>query len=980
MTINIDIVNEIDEAFAITCHEFHMLEECKEVINNSYGLKFLTLNIRSINHNFDSFVIALERLSTTFDVIVLTECWLQCSPLVGQIPDYDVFLTQNNLNRCGGVTVYVQKKWNAAAQELHITEAEGLSIDIPTFGTVLALYRSPSFSNKFIFIESLNSTLKLFEKSSSLILAGDININILDLSDPDTSEYLNVLSQFNLIPAITRPTRKSTCIDHIFVKTQKNECISAVAHSDITDHSICMLGISCTRPKAITRHSIKIDYNAVAQDLKVADWSPVMESQDVDVASEHLGTIITSAVNKHTVKRVTSRSKCILKPWMTPGLLRCTKHKDRLHLDCRKNPTDSVKELVYKRYRNYLRNLLQSLKNEYESKELANNKNNSKGLWKAIRRISNSKSKCDSTSELSKVKAESPQESANFCNEYFANVGERLANKLLSQNKRTQEDLMQQLNLGSTSSYSFFLQPTDIYEVDRIIMHLKNDSAAGIDGLNPALIKAIRFEIANPLTHVLNLSISSGSFPANWKKAMVVPIHKSGSKKCPENYRPISLLNIFSKILEKIVNNRLQSYLEDNNLLSNRQFGFRPKKSTEDAVVTLVEFVADRLDRNEKCIGVFLDLAKAFDTVPVQLLLKKMDNIGIRGLPLEWFRSYLTDRSQCTKLGEVISGELPVRFGVPQGSVLGPTLFTIFLNDVHNALSQDIEVICYADDTVALFNDESWAGAFRKAEEGMETLKYWLDRNLLTLNPSKTKYLCFHKTKPSAPNFPTILHLHSDCDHGSCSCQTIDRATDIRYLGIVVDENLSFRKHIEAASARMRKLIFVMKLLRHSADSDTLRLVYTSLGESLLSYCISVWGGSCVTSMLMLERAQRAVLKTMCNKPILFPTKALFAEVKVLNVRQLYILKACLKVHRQVLNSPEYPNMSRKRIFKLPTVAVRTTFAQKLPTYLLPHVYNRINNLTELKVLTVRQAKTTITSLLLSMTYHETETLLKNIK
>lgn len=244
MPINVDIVSEIDEAFAIPCHECNLLEECGELMHNLNGLKVLTLNIRSINRNFDSFLIALERLAITFDIIILTECGLQCSPLVGQIPGYDVFQTENNLNRCGGITVYTLKCRSASAQKLQISEAECLSIEVSLVGTILAVYRSPSFLNKATFLDSLSSALKFFEKSGTLILAGDLNINILDQSDQDVSQYLNILAESNMLPAITRPIRINSCIDHIFVRTQAAETVGIVGHTDITDHSICMLDIS----------------------------------------------------------------------------------------------------------------------------------------------------------------------------------------------------------------------------------------------------------------------------------------------------------------------------------------------------------------------------------------------------------------------------------------------------------------------------------------------------------------------------------------------------------------------------------------------------------------------------------------------------------------------------------------------------------------------------------------------------------------
>ena len=179
------------------------------------------------------------------------------------------------------------------------------------------------------------------------------------------------------------------------------------------------------------------------------------------------------------------------------------------------------------------------------------------------------------------------------------------------------------------------MDPTDVWEINQIISKLKIDSAPGPDSFTPTLIKLIKSEIVIPLTHIMNLSLESGTFPNLWKEAQVTPVHKNGSKQNPTNYRPISLLAIFSKILEKIVNKRLTSYLETNNLLSKKQFGFRQGKSTEDAVSLLANTVTSYLDENEKCIGIFLDLAKAFDTVATPILLKKLESIGIRGLPTE---------------------------------------------------------------------------------------------------------------------------------------------------------------------------------------------------------------------------------------------------------------------------------------------------------------------------------------------------------
>lgn len=245
-----------------------------------------------------------------------------------------------------------------------------------------------------------------------------------------------------------------------------------------------------------------------------------------------------------------------------------------------------------------------------------------------------------------------------MCNKYFATVGTSLANNILNKVGKTELELASLAKSSESPNQSFFLYPTDQNEISKYIMQLRNNSAPGLDRIRNQLMKSIVKHISIPLSHICNLSLSSGCFPDAWKAAVITPIHKSGDKTSPSNYRPISLLSVVSKVLEKVVNTRLVKYLESNKLLSPSQFGFRQGFSTEQAVSLLLDKVTTQLDQGKSCLGVFLDLAKAFDTVSVPILLQKMENIGVRGLPLDWFRSYLSDRQQQTRIRESISDPL----------------------------------------------------------------------------------------------------------------------------------------------------------------------------------------------------------------------------------------------------------------------------------------------------------------------------------
>lgn len=954
------------------------MENCEDIVDQNFNFKLLTFNIRSIQKNFNSFLVALQRLKSKIDVIVLTECWLSSGVRPGQIPGYNTYATKNNLNRAGGVVAYISEKWDATVDEPAFEEAECLKIKLSESMIIFGIYRSPSFPQMTRFITCLGNSLNPIGNMSTVVVAGDININIVDMVDQTTNEYLCAMAEFGFRPAITSPTRLDSCLDHIFIRTKARTVTGIVCKTSITDHDFALLAMSLTadgRGQRL-RCASKTDIRGIVLELEGVDWSAVTSVTDADAAAEIFSNILMPIIQRHTSKKEVGRAKYIIKPWITPGLLRCQKHRDRLHLELRKHPNDPVRKLVYKRYRNFLSQLQHKLKCDFESKALEDNKCNTKGLWKVIGKIAGYKNSTTPSTDLLKLNR-SPLESVNDCNEYFIGVGKKLSHALLTNLDKTEATLSSHLTSAMSSPHTLFFQPTDEYEVDKLISQLRNDSAPGIDGLKAPLLKAIKSAVVPPLTHIYNLSLSTGVFPRLWKKATVIPIHKSGQRGNPENYRPISLLVNFSKILEKIVNRRLVGYLERFGLLSDRQYGFRLQKSSEDALNYLTTQVTTCLDDGRRCVGVFLDLARAFDTVSVTMLIKKLEFYGIRGLPLQWFRSYLTERCQSVRVGEYLSKELPITFGVPQGSVLGPTLFIIYMNDIFSASASRADLVCYADDTAALFYGNTWNDVLRSAEAGMNVLKQWLDNNLLTLNLKKTKYICFHKTKASEPKFPTDLKIHSKCNASACDCGSVDRTECMRYLGVEMDQHLSFKPHIVTLAQRVRKLMYVMRLLRDSADKRVLRLVYVSLCESILGYGISVWGGAGKTAMLGLERAQRSVLKVMHRKPFQYPTHQLHTEAGVLSVRQLFICRVVVIMHHRTINSQEYSALLKKRIFRIPQAATGSPFARRFPQFLHSYIYNKVVKLCNIQKYNMKQMLVIVRKWLLLLNHMETEELLK---
>lgn len=987
-------MDEFDEIMNIECHVSNKIESCKDMINvTENNFTVLTFNIRSINRNFDNFLVTYQRLNIGFDVIILTECWLSETSSVGQIPGYTSFSTRKNINQNGGVVIYVADKWtNVSVYEPDFSDANCLIIDIKNYFSVVGIYRSPSFKNIDGFLSSLDTQLSHLKQRSSIILAGDINIDILESTNSKpASEYVCLLAEHGLVPAIDAPTRNDACLDHIFVKYNKL-VKSVVCETDLTDHDLAMAVFALThneigRPNRI---STKRNVKAITEDLEKVNWSKVMEKLTVSEAADTFSEIIVNTVQRHTSDVKVRRSKHNLKPWITPGLIRCMKHRDKLHKQSKNAPDDHSLKITYTRYRNYCNCLLRKLKATYENNVLNENKNNPKQLWRTIKDICHTTTKRADCSE--QLLPENPCENKHTLEshaQYFASVGESLANN--STLKSNGYPITAQTNNARKPPISsFFFNPTDVQEVLTTINNLRKETSPGIDGISNSIVKQIKGVIVEPLTYVINLSLATGVFPDKWKTALICPIYKNGAKNLISNYRPISLLGVFSKILEKIVNIRLISYLEKRGLLSDRQFGFRRGKSTEQAVELFTNLAVARLDKAQKCVGVFLDLAKAFDTVSVPLLLNKLENMGIRGLALQWFHSYLTDRRLCLRLGKLVSDPHFVKYGVPQGSILGPTLFILYIDDIHKLSLRNAEIICYADDTAILFYDTSWKSVMATAENGLTLIADWLCRNMLTLNTNKTKYVRFRKTEASAPKaaLQANIKIHMCRTYSfdkpesqvlvseSCNCEVIEETNKIKYLGVTLDNKLTFRQHTQMIAAKVRKLIHVMKRLRNCADIDTLRIVYYALCQSLLNYCILVWGGTGKTIMMELERAQRSILKVMLNKPFLYSTDKLYCESKVLSVRRLFIYRVCAETHEKALNVGGCSEMKERRVYKVRLPAVNSAFAHRFGSYIYPFIYNKVAKTCDLRQCTTKQAKKIVFKWLITLTYDATEKIL----
>ena len=526
---------------------------------------------------------------------------------------------------------------------------------------------------------------------------------------------------------------------------------------------------------------------------------------------------------------------------------------------------------------------------------------------------------------------------------------------------------------------SLVLLQVDEQEIDRLISGLRSDCAIGWDGISSRILQRSKYILVPAITHICQLAMDTGLFPNSFKKAIVHPIFKGGKEDEVTNYRPISVLTALSKILEKVLNNRLVNFLESRDILARNQFGFRKGISTEHAVSSLVEDVVGCLDAKDRCLGIFIDLSKAFDTVSIPMLLKKLEHIGVRGVQLSLFKDYLTSRKQSVRIGDFKSDEEELVFGVPQGSILGPTLFLIYINSLCKLVIPNCNIYAYADDTALIVNGPNWKDTCRYAETALSTVVSWFNSNLLTINLKKTSFITFALNTSSLPAAGAITIKAHTCltnPISGCQCLELSRSTTTKYLGLNIDQHLKWDKHIHSLIPRIRKLIHIFKNLNSVTDLKTLKTVYFALCQSVLSYCITVWGGAAKYIMLPLERAQRAVLKVMTKKPFRYPTLQVYNDNSVLTVRQLFIMLTILRKHSQLPFDPSLLIRKRRsdRVCHIPQH--RTALAGRHFKILSSKMYNKINKILQIYRCTKRKTKQKLQEWLKTLTYTTTEDIL----
>lgn len=896
----------------------------------------LCLNIRSLNANFTNLEVFIERLDFKPVIIICTETWELTHPNLYSLKNYKLYYNNSNINKSDGTVVYISDK---LIEETKVISCKTLkiintSIKLETNENleISALYRSHDLG-KPEFIESLKNYLKLKNKIKNHLIIGDFNINLLQL-DHYTSEHLNNLQEFGFYPGFTGITRpadsesEGSCIDNVFIKTNSISTTTFKLSVPLTDH--LPIFISCCKLKKLNKSTQYTTTNSV-QLINTANnvyWNEILSMQDPDLATDELINKIQFCIEQaKTVKNLTKDKNRPRKEWITKGIIESCKRKDFLYKIYKKNPNNSATKKEFQLYSKILNRVISEAKYRYEYEEVQTNLHSTKKLWNLINekigKVKNKEQNINYILDENELKINNSKEIASKFNYYFSNIGIELSAKIDQPPNTT-------IDLPPSNHKTFFLFPTNNFEIQQIITKMKLKKG-GVDGITTKTLKLLKEFITPSLVHIINLSIVKSVWPKSLKIAEIKPIHKSKSKHHISNYRPISLISNIAKIFEKIVHCRLFKFCIDCNLISDNQYGFVKKRNSNQALNKVTNIILDRLDNGKPIAITFLDLAKAFDTVNHKILLDKLYNYGIRGCAHKFITSYLQERKQRVIINNEVSESCDVSTGVPQGSILGPLLFILYINDLLKKVPENI-LMSYADDTVVISIDNTWPEVEQKMNELLVTVSTWLALNKLSLNVEKTIYMAFGN--------------HCDCIANNLDIRIknipIIKVESAKYLGVIFDQRLKWDKHIEYVMNKTKYLIVVFYKLSKYMKRETLLLIYYALFNSIISYGIISWGGAYNNYLQLLQSRQNKILKII--------NKNTFVSIKnPLVIRQLFALESIIFYYLELRN--RFINSTSKTRRKLlPPPKTRNKVSDKSSYLVAIYYYNELpNNLKQLQ-------------------------------
>ena len=925
---NINLFNEATDNpyddLSIKCNYF---DEAQYICEHRNLKKFslLSLNTQSLPAKYNElceFIYSLHNANCSPDVILLQETWKIVDNSIFPLRGYSELTCKNRTTgQGGGVGLYFKNglKYKIIEDKSlffdHVLESICAEITLPSLKkiAVVSLYRPaaghPTLSPVFQFDQFLelfsNLISSLLDSYSEVYLLGDFNINVLKYTSCEQAkEFIDLLFSFGLLQVVTKPTRctpnSATLIDHVLSTPRSSFFETAIITNKISDHFPIIHFLDSAKNRTTHKAIVSRDFSAAncqrfKELLHGFSWNSVRECTDAQEAFSLFNNTFLGLYESHfpIVSTKFNRNLHCIEKWFSKGLLTSRVNKLKLSKTCITHPTqENISK--FKQYRHIYNKTVRAAKKLFFDKQLKCAQSNLKKTWNILKEALNKtpkQSKPLSCLLVNGKECNDPRAMAEALNDFFTNA----ASLIVDQIPPTDRPPPNTLNEPEVIHPLFSLtnSPVTRSEIAEIFKLLQDKKTQDYCGISINFIKNFSDQLVMPLQHIINLSFETSVVPNQMKIAKVIPLFKSGDPLSMDNYRPISLLSSFSKILEKIVANRLCNYLETNNLLSTSQFGFRPGHSTVHPMTLFANHVSKALNEKEHTIAVFCDLRKAFDSCNHQILLSKLSRLGIRGAALNWFANYLSDRSQFVCVNGVNSSMQTIRLGVPQGSILGPILFLLYINDL--PLCTTLLALLFADDTTLLASGSNLPELINYVNDELYKISTYFRNNKLALHPQKTQFMLISNS-PTAKNASVNLFINNNNSlespdqnlvHPISRVLSSSATPAVKFLGVYFDTELNFKYQIHHICSKISRALFMLRRCKNLLSSHSLKTLYYSLVHCHLIYGIQIWGCSSATSINTLFKKQKSAIRIVCQEKHFAHTEPLFKSLLILPLPSL---------------------------------------------------------------------------------------------
>lgn len=841
---------------------FKNLEQFDEPIQPN-KLSTLHFNIRSLpKHHTELVSLQLDRF---FDVISLNETWLK--PTIPDslfaIPNFNIVRHDRNCSkkvRGGGAALLVNNNFQYSQLSQpssllnEVCDSVWIKIKTKNHLVIVASIYLPPDADKAKFLTILASVLSLKSICSKhILLLGDFNID-WNKSDKIRQDLENTMNSFGLsqqVLGITHlnPNGKESLLDLCFISDHTNHSKCSILMNDISDHYCIQiaLSLSCPRPprKLISYRSFKhFSPPAFYNEAKSLPFLPIACDTQLNVNDKVLKieTLIQTLLNKHApVKTIRVRGeKCA---WLTPNVLKLINHRKKFYKKMKNmsSPSDGL-ITAFRKFNTYVTNQIRKAKRNYYADTFSKDDSSFFGCVRSLIGKHAKRTNIDSLT-ADQTELTNPADIANALNKHFTS---RYSSPSIHTSTMASHKMLDP---------RFKFHHTSPTEISAILISLAPQKKGGLSQTPCFVFKQLTHLLSLPLSIIFNQCVDTHKFPNPLKIALVTPVYKKGSPKDPGNYRPISSLPIISKIFEKILFNQLSKYTETNSLLSKRQFGFRKNHSSDQMLMSLLQHWYSSIDNKKLICALSLDVKKAFDSISHPLLLHKLACFGLHHSAVDIISSYLSGRLQITKVAGSLSSPSPISAGVPQGSILGPLLFNLAINDLLESFQTSF---AYADDTLIYEITDNATRIPYIITDLFKNIHKWYQNNSLELNIAKTQVCIF-----SSKKIPSVKYIN-------LNGHTIKIDNNLKVVGIILDSHLNFNEHVQQTVNKTSKMMYLLNKTRKYLNISLAKHFYTSYIRCKLEYCSNLFLNLSSKNKLSLEAIQNRAIRIILRAPKIF--------------------------------------------------------------------------------------------------------------